>query len=192
MPRLEGTPSRIYTESAKISEDTIDFSLSVSYNLLDTTNVESLETKRIQGIRDSSSSFNSFLDSERVNITDDKDFAFMFMAGTEPYPVMLFEGLVTESKDVSRGSDAAISRAVSIQQGTDEGFRDGNWKAVERNKQRTGHNVTYKASKTVEEVWVSHGLTATLSDADGTNDMITVDARPLSEGDPLLIVFKTA
>lgn len=192
MPRIIGSPSRIYTESGKISQDITDFSMDMSYNLLDTTDVESAEVKKTQGLRDSSASFNSFLESDKPNIND-RNYAFQYVSGSaEPYPTMLFKGLLTGSVATSRGSDTNITRDVSIEQGSFEGFRSGKWVSVERTK--SADSIVYRATKTIEEIWVSDGLDVVLSGSGrgSTNNVATVDTSSLSDGDTILIAFRLA
>lgn len=187
MPRLIGIPSKVYTESGKISQDIMDFSLEESYNLIDTTIIETLEVQREQGLRDSSVSYNAFFDSDRKDIKD-KDHSFIFIQGTAPYTALLFRGLLTENVNTERGSDTNVTRSVTVQQGDSLGFREGAWLAVELTK--SGNSMEYVATNTIEEVWVSGGLTPVLSTDTNTNDTVTVDVTSLSSGDPVLIAFR--
>lgn len=188
MPRLIGVPSRIYTETEKISQDVTDFSLEESYNLLPTTNVETMQVQRTQGLRDSSVSFSSFLESDRAEI-DDNDYAFQFISGNEPHTTFLFLGLLNESVSTNRSADANVKRDVSVSQGDKEGFKEGRWLSVERTK--SSDTITYQATNTIEEFWISHGLTGVLSDVrSGTNNFITIDTSTLADDTPILLVFR--
>ena len=191
MPRLNGIPNKIYTESGKISQDVKDFNMSMSFTLLDETDIETKQVKRQQGLRDSNINYNAFLDSDRQDI-DDSDHAFMFIVGSSPYPVMLFKGLITASVETSRSTDTSVNRDITAEQGSSEGFRNGKWFAVEDTKEGGAAELQYIAPGALEEVWASHGLAAGIRDGTGpgSDNEIFVDSSSLSDGDTVLLAFK--
>ena len=191
MPRLNGIPNKIYTESGKISQDVKDFSMSMSFNMLDETDVETKQVKKRQGLRDSNINYNAFLDSDRQDVTD-SDHAFMFIVGSSPYPVMLFKGLITASVETSRSTDTAVNRDITAEQGSSEGFRNGKWFGVEDTKSGGATELQFIAPGALEEVWASHGLEADIRDGTGpgSENEIFVDSTSLDDDTTILLAFK--
>lgn len=190
MPRLTAVPNRIYSETDRISKDVSEFSGGVSYNLTDITDVEELEVKRIQGNKDSSISLTMFLESDRVNISDN-DYGLGFIVGSDPNPAILFRGVVEEARDVTRGNDADVRVSLEVQQGSGPGFVGGSWLFVERSK--VSNNIVYNAGNSVSiaEYWISHTVSAVLGDTGGgTDNMLTLNVASLASGTRVGIFYR--